>query len=55
MKISSRVLRGIRLLPGSPIKRFDALPRYASTAIPPILSKIDIEKNSSFCAVLFDD
>jgi hypothetical protein len=55
MKISSRVLRGITLLPGSLIKTFDEPPRFASTATPPTRSKTDIEKNSPFWPVLFDD
>jgi len=54
MKISIRALRNITLLPGSPILKFDALPRFASTVIPPVLSIIDIDKKSSSRAGLFD-
>jgi hypothetical protein len=54
MKISIRALRNITLLPGSPILKFDALPRFASTVTPPALSIIGIDKESSPRALLFD-
>jgi hypothetical protein len=34
MKISLRVIRGIKLLVGSPLLKGDGLPRYASTVTP---------------------
>ncbi|MCE0496340.1 MAG: hypothetical protein LV481_00120 [Methylacidiphilales bacterium] len=54
MKISIRALKGITLLPGSPILRTDGPPRFASTVIPRSLSKIRIDKDSPSRAVLFD-
>jgi hypothetical protein len=43
MKITTRAFRGIKLLSGSPILRFDGAPRFASTVIPTNPAKIGID------------